>query len=309
MARGDGGGHGVDLAFGKAGIGFQFQGRDDPGLCPDQAGERHQGPGLPVRCAAGGFEGGQLFGGDEGVGRLVDPADIAAMVERIVEGYRGPLSGRHLLVSAGGTSEPIDPVRVMTNRSTGRQGYALAEVAARLGARVTLVSATERELALDVRRAVEVVAAPSAAEMAAAMFERFEDCDAAIMAAAVADFSFDAATQKLKKTDGLPVLTPRPTLDIVAELARRRRAQVVVAFAAETEDVEARAVDKRRRKDVDLVVANDVSKAGAGFAHATNEVFLVGRDDLVEHLSMRSKEAVAEAILTKVASLLSQGAS
>ena len=250
-----------------------------------------------------------LAGGDEGVGRLVDPADIAAMVERIVEGYRGPLSGRHLLVSAGGTSEPIDPVRVMTNRSTGRQGYALAEVAARLGARVTLVSATERELALDVRRAVEVVAAPSAAEMAAAMFERFEDCDAAIMAAAVADFSFDAATQKLKKTDGLPVLTPRPTLDIVAELARRRRAQVVVAFAAETEDVEARAVDKRRRKDVDLVVANDVSKAGAGFAHATNEVFLVGRDDLVEHLSMRSKEAVAEAILTKVASLLSQGAS
>ena len=252
---------------------------------------------------------GVLAGGDEGVGRLVDPADIAAMVERIVEGYRGPLSGRHLLVSAGGTSEPIDPVRVMTNRSTGRQGYALAEVAARLGARVTLVSATERELALDVRRAVEVVAAPSAAEMAAAMFERFEDCDAAIMAAAVADFSFDAATQKLKKTDGLPVLTPRPTLDIVAELARRRRAQVVVAFAAETEDVEARAVDKRRRKDVDLVVANDVSKAGAGFAHATNEVFLVGRDDLVEHLSMRSKEAVAEAILTKVASLLSQGAS
>ncbi len=226
----------------------------------------------------------------------------------VLEPASGALSGRRVLVSAGGTSEAIDPVRVVTNRSTGHQGFALAEVAARWGAQVTLVSAAHRELALDVRRRVRVVRVESAAQMAAAMFEEFDGADITVMAAAVADFSFEPAPEKIKKADGPPVLTPVATTDIVTELARRRReGQVVVAFAAETAELEARALDKRRRKDVDLVVANDVSRPGAGFAHPTNEVLMVGRDDVVQWVTQRPKEAIAEAILTKVLGLLVKG--
>ncbi len=251
---------------------------------------------------------GHLAGGDEGAGRLPDPETIFTMVQRILEGYRGILTGRHLLISAGGTQEAIDPVRVMTNRSSGHQGYALAEVAARLGARVTLVSAAHREVALDVHRAIEVIRVESAAQMASAMFEHFEDADVAIMAAAVADFTFVAASHKLKKDEGLPVLTPIATTDIVTELAARRRpGQFVVAFAAETGDLEARAREKLARKGVDLLVANDVALAQVGFAHPTNEVIIVDRDGRLTAVSLRSKEGISEEILTKVASLFSQG--
>jgi phosphopantothenoylcysteine decarboxylase / phosphopantothenate---cysteine ligase len=251
---------------------------------------------------------GRLAGGDEGPGRLVEPDEIVEAATRIVAGYRGVLTGRRVLISAGGTREALDPVRVVSNRSTGHQGYALAEVAARLGATVTLVSAASRELALDVRRAVTVVSVESAAQMAEAMFAAFDACDVAIMAAAVADFTFDAAPEKIKKHEATPTWTPRPTVDIVSELARRRRRdQVVVGFAAETHDLEALARDKRERKDLDLLVANDVTRPGAGFAHPTNEVLIVARDGSVERLSRRSKEAVSEEILAKVASLLPQG--
>ena len=251
---------------------------------------------------------GPLAGGDEGAGRLREPEDIVAMIQRILEGYRGVLSGRHVVVSAGGTHEAIDPVRVVTNRSTGRQGYALAEVAARLGARVTLVSTVDREVALDVRRRIDVVPVESAAQMTSAMRERFVGADVAIMAAAVADFTFDAASHKLKKDAGLPVLAPVATLDIVSDLVSRRSpGQLVVAFAAETQDLEARARAKLISKGVDLIVANDVSQPFVGFAHDTNAVLLISGDGSVEELSLRSKDAIAEAILAKVASLLSQG--
>jgi len=253
---------------------------------------------------------GHLAGGDEGAGRLVEPEAIVALTQRILEGYRGVLSGRRLLISAGGTSEALDPVRVVTNRSTGRQGHALAEVAARLGADVTLVTSSSHDLALDVRRRVRVVSFETTAQLASVMFEEFAVHDAAIMAAAVADFTFARADHKLKKDAGLPVLTPIPTTDIVSELAiRRRKGQVVVAFAAETRDVEANAATKLRAKGVDLLVANDVSVPGVGFAGADNEVVIMGRDGSVERLSRRSKEAVSEEILIKVASLLSQGVS
>ena len=253
-------------------------------------------------------EAGHLAGGDEGAGRLPEPEAIVALAQRILEGYRGILSSRRVLISAGGTSEALDPVRVVTNRSTGHQGYALAEVAARLGAQVTLVTSASRELALDVRGRVEVIHFESAADLASVMFEHFTNHDVAIMAAAVADFTFDAASDKIKKEAGLPVLTPIPTVDIVTELVARRRAdQVVVAFAAETSDLQAQASAKLRRKGVDLLVANDVSAPGAGFAHRTNEVLVLGRDGSVEKLSRRSKEAISERILVKVASLLSQG--
>ena len=253
---------------------------------------------------------GRLAGGDEGLGRLPEPDAIFALVQAVLQGHRGPLSGRRVLVSAGGTREALDPVRVLTNRSSGRQGYALAEVAARWGAEVTLVSTVRRDLALDVRTRIEVIDVESAAQMATAIFENFAACDVAIMAAAVADFTFEAAHEKLKKEAGPPLWRPVATVDIVSQLASDRAcSQVVVAFAAETSDLEARAWDKLRSKGVDLLVANDVSADCAGFEHPTNEVVIVGRDESIEKVSLRSKEAVAQAVLTKVASLLSQGVS
>jgi len=252
---------------------------------------------------------GRLAGGDVGTGRLVEPDDIFELVERIIHGYRGPLSGKRLLISAGGTREAIDPVRVITNRSSGRQGYALAEVAHRLGAEVTLVSTVDLALALDVVRDVEVVSVESAAQLHDAVLARSADSDAVIMAAAVADFTLTSSSAKLKRRDGVPVLAFEPTRDIVAELvARRPVGQVLVAFAAESENVVENALAKLRAKDVDLLVLNDVSAPGVGFEHSTNEVTIFGRDESVTEVTLRSKEAVSMAILTRVASLLSQGA-
>jgi phosphopantothenoylcysteine decarboxylase/phosphopantothenate--cysteine ligase len=252
---------------------------------------------------------GHLAGGDVGIGRMAEPAAIFELVERIVRGYRGPLSGTRVLISAGGTREAIDPVRVLANRSSGRQGYALAETAHRLGASVTLVSTVERELALDVATDIEVVRVESAAQMRDAMLERFAENDCAIMAAAVADFTVTPAIEKIKKGAGLPSLHFEQTADIVLDLvAARNDAQVVVAFAAETTNVTENARGKLKRKGVDLLVVNDVSAPGAGFEHETNEVVILGRDGVEESVSLRSKEAVAMAILARVASLLSQGA-
>jgi phosphopantothenoylcysteine decarboxylase/phosphopantothenate--cysteine ligase len=249
-------------------------------------------------------EAGHLAGGDEGTGRLPDPATIAELVERMVEGYRGVLSGRSVLISAGGTREAIDPVRVITNRSSGRQGYALAETAVRLGARVTLVTTMDRELSLDTRGAVDVVHVGSASEMRDAMVARSPSSDCVIMAAAVADFTLKASSEKLKRRDGPPELTFEAAPDILADLvARRHRGQVIVGFAAETNDVEANATLKWQKKGVDLLVVNDVSAQGAGFEHPTNEVVLLSADREPERVSQRSKEEVSWAILTRVATL------
>ena len=253
---------------------------------------------------------GRLAGGDEGTGRLVEPEEIVATVTRVLAGYRGPLSGRRLLVTAGGTREPIDPVRVITNRSSGRQGHALAEVAFRMGAAVTLVTTVNRTLAPDTARGIEVERVSTAAQMHAAVMGRLPDADAVIMAAAIADFTVVPSAQKLKKNAGPPDLTFLPTADVVDDLlAKRREGQIIVGFAAESTDVEGNARSKLRRKGVDLLVVNDVSAPGAGFEHSTNEVTLLSRDGSATHVSLRSKEAIAQEILTRVASLLAQGVS
>jgi phosphopantothenoylcysteine decarboxylase / phosphopantothenate---cysteine ligase len=250
---------------------------------------------------------GQLAGGDVGVGRMAEPAAIFELIERIVRGFRGPLSGQRLLISAGGTRESIDPVRVIANRSSGRQGFALAEVARRLGAAVTLVSTVDRHLALDVATSVDLVRVESAAEMRRVMLEMFASHDAAIMAAAVADFTVVPASEKIKKDAGPPSLTFEATPDIVLDLVKaRNHDQIVVAFAAETTNVVENARAKLHKKDVDLLVVNDVAAPGAGFEHETNEVIILGRDGVDELVSMRSKEAVAMAILARVASLLTK---
>ena len=252
---------------------------------------------------------GQLAGGDVGAGRLAEPEAILALVGRIVHGYRGPLTGKRVLLSAGGTREPIDPVRVLSNRSSGRQGYALAEVARRLGADVTLVTTVERDLPLDVVRGVDIVRVETAAQMHNAMLTLSPEFDCVIMAAAVADFTVTPLTEKLKRHAGTPQLNFEPTADIVADLvAKRHRGQVIVGFAAETSNVEENALAKLRAKGVDLLVVNDVTAPGAGFEHATNEVTLLDLSGVAQTIDLRSKEAISLAILTRVASLLSEGA-
>jgi len=254
-------------------------------------------------------EAGRLAGGDEGTGRLAEPATIAELVDKIVGGYRGALSGVRVLVSAGGTREAIDPVRVLSNRSSGRQGYALAEVAHRMGASVTLVSTVHATLSLDTAGAIEVVRVESAAEMRDAMMKRAEESDCVIMAAAVADFTPRASSEKLKKRDGPPELHLEPVPDVLAELvAHRTKGQIIVGFAAETNNVMENALAKLRDKGVDILVVNDVAAPGAGFEHSTNEVVVLDRREEPERISLRSKEAISWEILARVAALLPQGA-
>jgi phosphopantothenoylcysteine decarboxylase / phosphopantothenate---cysteine ligase len=252
---------------------------------------------------------GPLAGGDVGAGRLPEPATIADTVLALLAADgTGPLGGRSVLVTAGGTREPIDPVRVLTNRSSGRQGYAFAEVAARLGATVTLVTAASLEVALDVRRRVTVVPCTSAAEMAETVLTLAPSVDVVVMAAAVADFTVDAAPGKLKKEDGVPVLSLRPTTDILATLgATKPSRQVLVGFAAETSNVLANGRAKMARKNCDLLVVNDVSAPEVGFDYPTNEVHLLDRAGGEVLISLRSKEGVAEAVLSKVGQLLQEG--
>ncbi len=253
---------------------------------------------------------GHLAGGDEGTGRLPEPTAIAELIERIIDGYRGILSGACVLISAGGTREAIDPVRVITNRSSGRQGYALAEAAARLGARVTLVTTVERELSLDTRRLIEIALVESVDEMHEAMMARSPESDCIIMAAAAADFTLKASSAKLKRRDGPPDLRLEAAPDILADLvSHRHQGQVIVGFAAETNDVEENAALKWQKKGVDLLVVNDVTASGAGFEHDTNEVVLLSGDREPERISRRSKAMVSWSILARVATLLTQGES
>jgi phosphopantothenoylcysteine decarboxylase/phosphopantothenate--cysteine ligase len=243
-----------------------------------------------------GPDAGRLAGGDIGFGRLADPAAVVAHAERILG--PGDLNGVSVLITAGGTREPIDPVRVIANRSTGKQGYALAEAAWARGARVTLVSTADRPAPVG----VEVVAVETAAEMAAAVFARAPGADVVIMAAAVADFRpVDIAEHKLKKAAGPPTIQLQPTVDILAELGRTKApTQVLVGFAAETNDVLAHAADKLHRKQVDLVVANDVGAPGVGFAYDTNAVHLVSRLGATSSVALATKRTIADHILDAI---------
>jgi len=253
---------------------------------------------------------GPLAGGDVGSGRLPDAERIFEIIDNIVRaGQSGPLGGTTVVITAGGTREPIDPVRVITNRSSGKQGYALAEVAARLGARVELVTTVSRSLAVDTQRRITVTAVETASEMHAAVMNLAPTADIVIMAAAVSDFTLTPSSGKLKKTEGVPELHLNPTVDILSELlATRRGDQVIVGFAAETDDVVAHALAKLQRKPVDLLVMNDVSQEGVGFEHSTNSVTLFTRTGEMRHLPLQSKNDIAYEILTSVSSLLGQGA-
>lgn len=241
-------------------------------------------------------ESGRLAGGDVGAGRLAEPAAIVAAVEAAAGD--ADLAGLRVLVTAGGTREPIDPVRFIGNRSSGKQGHAIADVAAARGAKVTLVTTVDRSVAPG----VEVVRVDTAAEMEEAVLTRSDGADVVVMAAAVADFRpARAAGTKLKKRDGLPDVALEPTVDILAALGTAKRpGQTLVGFAAETSDVEAYAVEKRISKGVDLIVANDVSAPGTGFEHDTNQVVIVSAAGIDKDGALADKRAVAAAVLDAV---------
>jgi phosphopantothenoylcysteine decarboxylase/phosphopantothenate--cysteine ligase len=289
-------------------------------------------------------EEGRLAGGDSGTGRLADPSLIVETVLRVLAvgaagavgavGAAGDLAGFRVVVSAGGTREPIDPVRFVTNRSSGKQGHALAEVAWRRGAEVVLITTTK----LDAPPGVVVERVETAAEMERAVLARAAQADVVVMAAAVADFRPKmVADTKLHKADGLPELVLEPTPDILAELGRRRkeqgsqgshgagdgtapggaagdavgdgdgdgeRGQVLVGFAAETDAVTERATGKLTAKGVDLIVANDVSAPGVGFDHDTNAVTILGADGTVTEVPLARKHAIADAVFDRVVALL-----
>ncbi|MGI9022419.1 MAG: bifunctional phosphopantothenoylcysteine decarboxylase/phosphopantothenate--cysteine ligase CoaBC [Acidimicrobiales bacterium] len=270
---------------------------------------------------------GRLAGGDEGPGRLADPADIVAAVHAVLggdvdgrtpdSGSSGPgLAGCRVLVTAGGTREPIDAVRFLGNRSSGKQGHAVAAEAVARGALVTLVTASDRPAPAG----VDVVAVETAADMERAVVARAPDADVVVMAAAVADFrprpaprsggrsghsaprsggrSGDSVATKLDKADGMPELVLEPTVDILAGLGRSRRpGQVLVGFAAETGDVAARAGAKLEAKGLDVVVGNDVSAPDAGFDADTNRAVIVEADGTTTAVPLVDKRELASILL------------
>jgi phosphopantothenoylcysteine decarboxylase/phosphopantothenate--cysteine ligase len=249
-------------------------------------------------------ESGRLAGGDVGAGRLADPARIVAAAADLLSRGRD-LAGVRVLVTAGGTREAIDPVRFVGNRSSGKMGYAVAEVAASRGAAVTLVATQAR----PVSASVTVVAVESAEDMRREVLARFADVDVVVMAAAVADFRPKAtAGEKLKKRDGLPEIVLEPTPDILGALGASKGAQVLVGFAAETERVREHAAEKLAAKRVDLMVANDVSAADAGFEVDTNRAILLHSSGAIEETPLLSKIALAGVILDRVASRMGRGA-
>lgn len=244
---------------------------------------------------------GRLAGGDVGAGRLPEPVDIVeAAAQLLARGH--DLAGRRVVVTAGGTREPIDAVRYVGNRSSGKQGHAVAAACAARGALVDLVTTASR----PVPPGVAVTSVETAAEMEEAVLRLAIGADAVVMAAAVADFRPKApAGTKLKKEAGTPEVVLEPTPDILAELGRRKApGQVLVGFAAETDDLLTNATAKLERKRLDLVVANDVGAAGVGFDHDTNAVTLLSAGGGVQALDLRSKEAVADAVVDAVVDLL-----
>ncbi|MEX2659402.1 MAG: bifunctional phosphopantothenoylcysteine decarboxylase/phosphopantothenate--cysteine ligase CoaBC [Acidimicrobiales bacterium] len=243
---------------------------------------------------------GHLAGGDVGVGRLAEPTDIVAACEQVLGASPGrrDLAGLRVLVTAGGTREPIDAVRVITNRSSGKQGYALAEEAHARGAAVTLVTSVDRPLSAG----IEVVRAETVEEMEAAVMPRARHADVIIQAAAISDFRPKAPSdRKLKKDDGPPEIVLEPTHDFSVDLGAAKHAgQTLVGFAAETDDLVANARRKLERKRLDLIVANDVSAPGAGFDHDTNAAVIIGVDGVRQDVPVADKRVVARAVLDAV---------
>ena len=244
---------------------------------------------------------GPLAHGDEGMGRLAEAEDIVAVVESAVA-KGGDLAGRNVVVTAGPTHEPLDPVRFIGNRSSGKMGIAIAAEAVARGAAVHLILGPGSVTPPPGVHTVHVI---TAEEMRAAVLTVADDADAVVMAAAVADFRpATTAAGKIKKGDGVPALELVPTPDILRELGERRRGTVLVGFAAETSDLETAGRRKLVEKALDLIVVNEVGREGTGFGSDTNHAMLLGRDGRDEPLRTWTKRELAAAICDRLVGLL-----
>lgn len=240
---------------------------------------------------------GRLAGGDIGTGRLADPETILQAIDEVLGGNKD-LAGQHVVITAGGTREPIDAVRVIANRSSGKQGYAIAEDALKRGARVTVISTVD----LPVASGVSVISVETAQQMHDAVTKAAVSADVVIMAAAVADFRPVLSVEgKIKKNQGVPTITLEATPDILAKLGSiKPEHQVLVGFAAETENLVDNARGKLERKNLDLIVANDVSAPGVGFAHDTNAVTILSASGEMKSVPLANKRTIATAVLDSV---------
>jgi phosphopantothenoylcysteine decarboxylase/phosphopantothenate--cysteine ligase len=250
---------------------------------------------------------GHLASGLSGVGRMVEPDQILGHI-RLALSRGGQLSGRRVVVTAGGTQEPIDPVRSITNRSSGKQGFALVQSALDMGAEVTLIAGST---ALPTPIGAGRINVQTTEEMLKAVLEALQGADVLIMAAAVADFKpASPAVYKLKKESGIPEIKLETTPDILAAAAeqksRTKLPLVTVGFAAESQNLLENARKKLESKKLDLIAANDISADDAGFAVDNNRVTLIDAENGVEHLPLMSKAEVANVILERVAALLKE---
>lgn len=251
---------------------------------------------------------GRMASGLVGRGRMLEPVELIGHIRKSL-GASGSLQGRTVLVTAGGTQEPLDPVRVLANRSSGKQGFALAQAAIDRGAAVVLISGPAGQPTPVGAQRIDV---QTAAEMRTATLEVAGKADALVMAAAVADFRpASASKHKIKRGRDSLALSLEPTDDILRAVAEARskggRPFVVVGFAAESRDLEANASAKLKAKDLSLIVANDITAPGAGFGVDTNRVTLIGSDGSVQALPVMSKAEVAEVVIDRVVQLLSTG--
>jgi phosphopantothenoylcysteine decarboxylase/phosphopantothenate--cysteine ligase len=250
---------------------------------------------------------GHLASGMSGPGRMLEASELLGHI-RLALGRTGRLAGRSVLVTAGGTQEPLDPVRVLTNRSSGKQGFAIAQAALDAGAQVTLIL-TPTTSALTPPVGARVIGVETAGEMLSAVLSECRHTDALVMAAAVADFTVArAAPTKLKRRDGLPEISLELAPDILSAVAAEKSdgfgPRATIGFAAETRDLLENASEKLRSKKLDMIAANDIAAADAGFGGETNRVTLLFADGRSESLPLMRKSEVAEAIIENLAALL-----
>jgi phosphopantothenoylcysteine decarboxylase/phosphopantothenate--cysteine ligase len=247
-------------------------------------------------------EEGDLACGYSGKGRFPEPKDIVEHI-KVILGKDGGLKDKRFLITAGPTREPIDPVRFISNYSSGKMGYALAEKAIQRGARVTLVSGPTNlspPLGLE-----QFIAVKTAKEMYNAVLRHYDDVDVVIKSAAVADFSpKNIKSEKIKKHNTQMTIELEKNPDILQELGNKKAGQILIGFAAETSDLTVNAHEKLRKKNLDFIVANDLTKAGAGFAADTNIVSIIYKDGRIEELPKMSKKDLANVILDRVMLLL-----
>lgn len=246
---------------------------------------------------------GLLACGAVGAGRLPEPADVVAEIEKIFS-VRRSLVGKKVLVTAGGTIEPLDPIRFIANRSSGRQGYAIAAEAVSRGAEVVLVSGQATvEPPAGLSKFVKV---NTARQMREAVLADFTDADIVIKAAAVADYRpKNVAENKIKKTDGDLVIELERNPDILKELGELKRPdQILIGFAAETQNLLQYAQSKLEKKNLDFIVANDVSRQGAGFQGDTNIIKIISRDGSIEDLPLMTKRDLSSVIMDRAESKL-----